>query len=102
MWYITEHAIWWLDTYVIPIAYGYEYIDPTCPAARIPIRILECIVSVLAVVADIALLPFYMIGRAFRSVGPKTPRLPPGVSIAIRTDARDDTIAATQLERPPA
>jgi hypothetical protein len=66
VWFLTVKASYWLETDILPIAYGYEYQDPTCPAAKIPIRIFETVVIVLALLIDILFFPIYLIAECIQ------------------------------------
>jgi hypothetical protein len=61
MWFITTAVAFWLETRIFPFAYGHEYEDPKCPAAKIPIRMLEILVTVPAILIDVLLTPIYLI-----------------------------------------
>lgn len=49
-----------MDT-ALPFAYGYDMQDPTCPAAKIPVRVLEVVLTVLALLVDVTLVPAYLV-----------------------------------------
>jgi hypothetical protein len=65
MFYLVSRLDEWFNVTLLPFAYGYDMQDPTCPAAKIPVRMLEVVLTFLALLVDLVLIPAYLIWHLF-------------------------------------
>ncbi len=66
MWYLVYSVAFWIETRLIPFAYGEEYEDPVCPSAKIPVHILEYMIMIPVLLIDIVLIPIYVLIHCIR------------------------------------
>lgn len=65
MFYLANCLDEWLVNAALPFAYGYDMIDAPCPAAKIPVRMLEVLLTFLVLLVDVVLIPVYLVWHLF-------------------------------------